>query len=109
MPYKEIAVEKLYWRVGALVKEIEELYRGKNFTVAASSIRYWMEYFEIEVHRTRKNERMFQEKDKALILRIAELRFTGLYTLYGILKILQEEGKIPLNVKREKPKGNSLE
>lgn len=60
-------VEKVYWSIGEV---------ARKYTVAASLIRFWLDFFKIEVKKNRKGNRQFTKEDV--------LTIEGLYTLLKI-------------------------
>lgn len=67
-------VEKLYWSISEMAKML---------SVAPTLIRFWQEYFKIELRRNGRRERQFTKKDVALFTRIHYLVKVRLFTLEG--------------------------
>lgn len=87
MPLKEHKVEKLYWTIGELAKELD---------VAPTLLRFWEKEFK-EIHPKRKNNitkhRRYSKKDVGWIEYIYYLVRVELYTIEGAKRQLSLEKK----------------
>jgi len=71
-------IDKIYFHMGEAQKMVG---------VDGSRIRFWLDYFKMEVgYRTNNNHRMFTRTDISILNHIKFLSDTGEYTLLGIYK-----------------------
>ncbi|BCA79794.1 MerR family transcriptional regulator [Desulfuromonas sp. AOP6] len=80
----KIHPEKIYFKIGEVA----------NMTgVKPHVLRYWESEFScFRPAKTRKNQRIYQQKDIALILKLKELLYQQGYTIAGAKARLHEEG-----------------
>ena len=82
MPYREKAVEKLYWSIGEV---------GEELGVNASLIRFWEKQFgTIKPKRTGKGDRLYTRKEIDQLKRIQHLVKEKGYTLNGAKEQLRK-------------------
>ena len=87
MPYKEKAVEKLFWSIGEVAAEL-----GVN----TSLIRYWeKEFGNIRPKRTGKGDRLYTRKEIDLLKRIQHLVKEKGFTLQGAREQLRRTQGTP--------------
>lgn len=74
-------IEKVYFQMG----EVEKL-----LGVEASAIRYWLDFFKMEIYyRGQNNYRYLTKMDVEILTKIKELSDTKEYTLVGIGKRIE--------------------
>ncbi len=85
MPYKERAIEKLYWTIGEVAEE---------FDVNTSLLRYWeKEFDELKPQRTSKNGRKFKKSDIEHVRLIHHLLKDQGFTIQGAKEKLRLDRK----------------
>lgn len=70
-------VEKIYWSIGEV---------AAKYTVATSLIRFWLDFFKIEVKKNRKGNRQFTSEDVAIIGGLYDLLKKQGRTMKGVME-----------------------
>jgi DNA-binding transcriptional MerR regulator len=81
--------EKIYWSIGEIAKELH---------CSQSSIRYWLDLYGIQIHRTRLGDRSFSLQDRELMHEIHRLLKDEGYTRRGAHRQLLKSNKWKIRV-----------
>lgn len=81
--FRGFHVEKVYWSIGEIAEMLQ---------IETSAIRYWLDYFGIEIKKDRVGRRQFTKNDVEVVAWIHYLLKVKLYTMEGAKREMQQNG-----------------
>lgn len=83
MHWRARPIEKVYWRIGDIAKELD---------IATSAIRYWEAEYPEELspkRRTSNGIRLYNIDEYVKVKEVGKLMATGVYTVYGAVEMVK--------------------